>query len=202
MTVGVARAYGQSDLFKGPVWTTIITTAGAWGVIRRLGLGASYDCRPCNVVCLLAALQVVFNKCECCCRNMQAFSWWRLTNCAPNELPWRWCHHCTNSFRWGCLRCCNTQRPFLHYYLFSTRGTVRPQVTSDRPCKCQVHIRRLWQPPQHNLGDGPLWREHGIPLTKEGKPWDVIDTARFAAYASIGWTVAEPAPRLFAALGW
>jgi hypothetical protein len=66
----------------------------------------------------------------------------------------------------------------------------------------QVQVRRLWQPPQHNLGDGPLWREHGIPLTKEGKPWDVIDTARFAAYASIGWTVAELAPRLFARLGW
>jgi hypothetical protein len=79
----------------------------------------------------------------------------------------------------------------------------RVTVTNMRTwCKCQVHIRRLWQPPQHNLGDGPLWREHGIPLTKDGKPWDVIDTARFAAYASIGWTVAEPAPRLFAWLGW
>lgn len=65
-----------------------------------------------------------------------------------------------------------------------------------------VRLRRLWQPPQHNLSEGELWRKHRIPLSdKNGMPWDVVDTAKFAAYASIGWTVAEAAPRLFAKLG-
>lgn len=91
-------------------------------------------------------------------------------------------------------------------------------------------IRRLWQPPVHNLSapaqpqvrrGGPRTRAAAaaaetaaapaaaidprlaeLPHNAQGQPWDVVVTSRFFAYAGIGLAVAGVAPRLFDRLGW
>lgn len=66
-------------------------------------------------------------------------------------------------------------------------------------------LRRLWQPPVHSLCQpkdiaDPEMRE--LPHDAKAKPWDVVSTSRFFAYAAIGWAVAELSPRCFDLLGW
>ena len=66
-------------------------------------------------------------------------------------------------------------------------------------------LRRLWQPPVHNRCsdekiEDPLLK--GLPHAENGRPWDVEVTARFFAYAGIGYAAFEMAPRLFQLLNW
>jgi hypothetical protein len=66
-------------------------------------------------------------------------------------------------------------------------------------------LRRLWQPPVHNLYNTELIKqEHmrSIPHTAEGQPYDVVVTARFFSYAGIGVAAGYLAFRLFALLDW
>lgn len=66
-------------------------------------------------------------------------------------------------------------------------------------------LRRLWQPPLVSLclcQGRPSCSHAQVPINGKGQPWDADITARFFAYASIGWAVIELAPRMFSALGW
>lgn len=63
------------------------------------------------------------------------------------------------------------------------------------------HLRRLWQPPMHNLGPETYLTRQGIPSNAKGRPWDVDLTSRFAAYATIGWVVVSM-EEVFAMVGW
>lgn len=68
-----------------------------------------------------------------------------------------------------------------------------------------LRARRLWQPPVHNLAPPGAVADSAmrpLPHSAAGRPFDVDVTARFFAYAGIGYAVMELAPRAFAALGW
>ena len=62
-------------------------------------------------------------------------------------------------------------------------------------------LRRLWRPPIHNMGDSSL-TAHGIPVNKQGVPWDVLTTSRFVSYACLAWVVLGGSFEVFKALGW
>ena len=62
-------------------------------------------------------------------------------------------------------------------------------------------LRRLWRPPIHNMGESPL-TAHGIPVNKQGVPWDVLTTSRFVSYACLAWIVLGGSFEVFKALGW
>lgn len=66
-------------------------------------------------------------------------------------------------------------------------------------------LRRLWQPPVHNLCDARAIidpRLKGLPHGPTGRPRDVEATARFFAYAGIGVAACALAPSLFRNLDW
>ncbi len=66
-------------------------------------------------------------------------------------------------------------------------------------------LRRLWQPPMEDLYKGKGLRDprlQELPHDPSGNPWDVAVTARFFAYAAIGWAVGELAIRFYDMLGW
>lgn len=64
-----------------------------------------------------------------------------------------------------------------------------------------VKLRRLWQPPMHNLGPDTFMTRQGIPSNANGRAWDVDLTSRFAAYATIGWVIVSMED-IFEMLGW
>lgn len=64
-----------------------------------------------------------------------------------------------------------------------------------------VRLRRLWQPPMHNLGPETSLTRQGIPVNAKGRAWDVDLTSRFAAYATIGWVVVSM-EHIYDKLGW
>ena len=69
-----------------------------------------------------------------------------------------------------------------------------------------IALRRLWQPPMHDMyigkeeGADPRLQE--LPRDPRGKAWDVVVTSRFFGYAGIGWAVFEAGPRVFDLLNW
>ena len=109
------------------------------------------------------------------------------------------------------IACCRTDSkcallPLAGFFLVLANKSVSKQVALWLlPAFYALYplaLRRLWQPPMHTVAE-----QHGlglaeIPCNEKGVPWDADITARFLAYASIGWTVTNLTVRLFDVLHW
>lgn len=73
-----------------------------------------------------------------------------------------------------------------------------------KPCYNAVPLllRRVWQPPIHNLDQSSGWAAKGIPVDVRGIPWDILTTSRFLSYACLSWIVNGGCFWVFRYLGW
>ncbi len=73
-----------------------------------------------------------------------------------------------------------------------------------RPCYNAVPlpVRRIWQPPIHNLDRDSKWAAQGIPVDPRGICWDVLTTSRFLSYTALAWVVCGGCLSLFRHLDW
>lgn len=73
-----------------------------------------------------------------------------------------------------------------------------------KPCYNVVPlvIRRIWQPPIHNLDATSKWASKGIPVDPRDIPWDVLTTSRFLSYTALAWVVTGGNFWLFKKMNW
>ena len=60
-----------------------------------------------------------------------------------------------------------------------------------------VALRKLWAPPIYSLQREDPMSQQGIPVDKNGVPWDIYTTTRFISYGCLAWMVTGGSFRLF-----
>ena len=60
-----------------------------------------------------------------------------------------------------------------------------------------IWCRRFWRPPIYTLQKDNALSKQGVPVDKDGLPWDIYTTTRFISYGCLAWTVTGLSFRIF-----